>query len=222
MSDPSQDTLLREIDEDIRRERYAKLWKRHGAYVIGFAVLLVVVVAGHQIWQQRTLARQRAAGQQFAQAMTLARSDRAAAERAFSEVIDSGPAGYAMLATFERAALLLRGGDRQGARALYQELQRSASEKLLREFAIVLDALAALEADQAPLDADAIRARLQPLIADTNPLRFTARELTAILDLASGNRADARSQLSALAADLQAPADIRARARQVLAQIGEG
>ena len=221
MSDSPQDTLLREIDEDIRRERYAKLWKRYGAYVIALAVLLVVVVAGRQIWQQRTFARQQAAGAQFSQAMNLARSDRAAAEKALSELIGHGPSGYAMLATFEQAALLLRNGDRPGARALYQELQRSADGKLFKEFAIVLDALAAMEEDQTPLDADAIRARLQPLTEDANPLRFTARELTAVLDLGSGKRAEARSQFAALAADLQAPAGVRTRARQALAQLGD-
>ena len=77
-----------------------------------------------------------------------------------------------------------------------------------------------LEQDALPIDADAIRAKLQPLAIDGNPWRFSARELTALLAWKSGQIAEAKEQLSALAADPQTPARIRDRAQQVLAQIG--
>ena len=35
--------IFREVDEDLRREQYKKLWERFGSYVIGLAVLIVVV-----------------------------------------------------------------------------------------------------------------------------------------------------------------------------------
>jgi hypothetical protein len=221
MSDLSQESLLREIDEDIRREKYAKLWKRYGNLVIGAAVLLVVAVAGYQLWQQHVQDERDAAGARFTQALALARTDRAAAEQAMRDIAEDAPDGYAMLATLQQAALLAQNGDRQGARSIYQELQKSADDRTYSQLAVLLDALTALEGEALPIDADAVRSKLEPLTVVGNPWRFTARELIAVLAWRSGQMAEARTQLSALAADPQTPVDIRGRAQQMLTQIGE-
>ncbi len=221
MSELSQESLLREIDEDIRRERYAKLWKRYGKYLIAALCLVLAGVAGYSLWHERTAARRGQAGEQLAAAMALASKDRPAAEAKLNDIANEGPAGYAMLAAFQRAALLAKGdGDRQAARAAYQDLQRSATDPVFRDLAVLLEVMVVLEQDALPIDADAIRAKLQPLAIDSNSWRFSARELTALLAWKSGEVAEAKEKLSALAADPETPAALRERAQQVLAQIG--
>ncbi len=42
--------IFREVDEDLRREQFKRLWDRFGTYVIGLAVLIVVVTAGYRGW----------------------------------------------------------------------------------------------------------------------------------------------------------------------------
>jgi hypothetical protein len=221
MSDLSQESLLREIDEDIRRERFAKLWKRYGTYVIAAAVLLLASVAGYKIWQEQTIARRGEAAEQFTAAVALASKDRAAAEERLRAIAKDGPAGYGLLAAFQQAALLAKGGDRQAARNAYQDLQRSASDPIYRDLAILSEAMVALEGEALPIDADAIRDKLQPLALDGNPWRFSARELMAMLAWRGGQTGEAKNRLQALAEDPQAPADIRNRAQQMLAQIGQ-
>lgn len=220
MADLSQDSLLREIDEDIRRERYAKLWKRYGKYVIAAVVLLLAGVSGYKLWEQHTLARRGEAAQQFTAAVALAGKDPSTAEQQLRAIVKDGPDGYAMLAAFQQAALLAKTGDRPAARSAYQDLQRTASDPIYRELAVLLEALVALEKEAVPIDADAIHAKLQPLLAEGNPWRFSARELTAVLAWRGGQVAEARDQMRTLAADPQAPIDIRDRAQQLLAQIG--
>ena len=44
-----QNSLFREVEDDLRHERLVKLWKRYGAMAIAAAVLIVVVVAGYQV-----------------------------------------------------------------------------------------------------------------------------------------------------------------------------
>ena len=51
MADPVQENLLREIQEDLRRERLEKLWKRYGSVLIGAALAIVVAVAAYQAWK---------------------------------------------------------------------------------------------------------------------------------------------------------------------------
>ena len=37
--------IFREIDEELRRDSLAQLWKKYGHYVIGLAVLIVIATA---------------------------------------------------------------------------------------------------------------------------------------------------------------------------------
>ena len=51
--------IFREIDEELRHDRYAKLWQAWGKYVIAAAVALVIGVAGFRGWDYyRTIQRQ--------------------------------------------------------------------------------------------------------------------------------------------------------------------
>ena len=221
MNDLSQESLLREIDEDIRREKFAKLWKRYGTYLIAAVVLLLAGVAGYKIWQEQAIARRGEAAEQFTAAVALAGKDRAAAEEQLRVIAKDGPSGYAMLAAFQQAALLAKAGDRQAARNAYQDLQRSAGDPIYRDLAVVSEAMVALAGEAMPIDADAIRDKLQPLMLDGNPWRFSARELTAVLALSGGQTGEAKDRLNALATDPQTPPDIRDRAQRLLAQIGQ-
>ena len=41
---PEKDSFFKEIDEELRQESYAKLWKKYGKYLIGIAVIFVAKV----------------------------------------------------------------------------------------------------------------------------------------------------------------------------------
>ena len=58
--------------------------------------------------------------------------------------------------------------------------------------------------------------RLQPLLADDSPWRFSARELAALLELQKGDTAKATEYYTTLADDPQTPAGARARAAEML------
>ena len=219
MSDLSHESLFREIDEDIRRERYAKLWRQYGSYLITALVLLLAVIAGYSIWQERSTAQRARAAEQFSAALQLANKDPTAAEAQLRALASDGPSGYAMLAALQRAALLAK-DDGQAARTAYQGVQRSASNPMYRDVAVLLEVMVALQRETLPIDVDALQAKLQPLALDSNPWRFSARELMALLAWKSGHSAEARTQLDALVADPQTPAAMRERAQQIMAQIG--
>ncbi|MBK8208609.1 MAG: tetratricopeptide repeat protein [Rhodospirillales bacterium] len=221
MIDLSQDSLLREIDEDIRRERYARLWKRFGGWIIAIAVAVLLGVAGYQFWQFRTQKQQQEASARFAAAVALATTDRAAAERQFAAIAADGPAGFAVLAGLRQAALLAQNGDTQAAHGVYQQVERKATDPFYRDLAVVREAMLALQDETVPIDAEAITDRLKPLSANGNPWRFTARELSAVLASRTGQTTEARDVLSGLANDQLAPSDMRERARQLLAELGE-
>ena len=63
--------------------------------------------------------------------------------------------------------------------------------------------------------------RLEPLMADSSPWRFSARELTGLLAKRSGDTAKAKKLFSGLAEDRIAPQGIRNRAREMLSLLGK-
>ena len=64
------------------------------------------------------------------------------------------------------------------------------------------------------------QARLEPLLADDNPFRFSARELSALVALHAGDKTKARELFKALSEDQAAPSGVRDRAQEMLLAVG--
>jgi len=222
VADPLQDSLLREIDEDLRKERYAKLWKSYGNCVIAGAVALVVGVAGFQGWYSYDLDRREADGEQLVRAMNKSAEDPTAAMSELRSLAGSADSGYATLARFQEAALLAKGGDQQAAITIYRELATEADDPIYRDLAVVLGAQHQLASAGSSVDRVELERTLQPITADDNPWRYSAREIMGILALQAGDNAKAVEIFSALAADLRAPQGIRSRAAELQAAAGGG
>lgn len=221
MSNLSQESLLREIDEDIRRERLGHLWQRFGVYIIAAFVVVLVTVGGYQLWHYRSEAVRQEASVRYAAAMALVATDRAAAEQQLAAIANDGPAGFTVLAGLRQAALLAESGDIQAAREAYQRVQRAAGDPLYRDLAVIREVMLALQVEAAPIDADAIAGKLEPLKAEGNAWRFSARELSAVLASRTGRIDEARTLLTELTADPRVPSDMRERAQQMLAGLAD-
>ena len=89
----SNETIFREVDEELRGDRLRALWRRYGPFVIGGAIAIVLVVAvneGWAWWQNSNAAR---SSDQFYAALELAESgDVAAAQEALNAVVAQGTA----------------------------------------------------------------------------------------------------------------------------------
>ncbi len=219
MADHIQDGIFREIDEELRQEHYAKLWKKYGNYIVAAALVLIVAVAGYQVWRNYDIKNRGAQGERFAQAAGLAEANRLdEAVEAFSRLSNEAGGGYALLARFQAAALLGRSGDRDGAVLAYREVaEDDGINAIYRDLAVVLGVLHELNGG----DSHNLILRLAPLTADDNPWRHSAREITAVLYLRSGERAKARQLLDGLGNDAAAPQGIRERAAEMLAVLGK-
>ncbi len=213
--------IIREVDEELRREDWEKVWKKYGKFVIAGAVGIVVATAAVVGWREYDRAQRMAGGDRFAAAVS--RVENAASPADAAEIMaalagDATP-GYATLARFRAAKFRADAGDRAAAIAAYDALAAdSAVEPLFRDLATLYSVRMQInEGDPA-----ALTARLAPLTVDANPWRYTARELTAVLALASGDTETARRLYAPLADDLQTPESLRARAAEMLRALAAG
>lgn len=207
--------ILREIDEDLRRESFEKLWRKYGIYAIALAVAVVLAIAAYTIWQRYSENRQAERARQYESALELIAAGDAKAMDGLQTLADGGD-GYAALARLQAAALKADAGDAAGAVAIYEQLAADrAVDGHLRQLAVIL--LALHTADTAA--PDELTQRLQPLTEAGNPWRYTALEITAVLARRSGDTARAEQILTGLADDLNAPQALRQRAAEMLAAL---
>ena len=220
MAEPIQEGILREIDEDLRKEQFAKLWMRYGKILIGVAIVVVSSVAGYKAWQSYDVTYRGQQGERFAATIRLAGDGNGeAALNALTDFQADASQGYQMLAGFQAAALMADGGDGQGAATAYDKLASDKSlDTIYRDLAILLGTIQRMNSGG---DAASSTTALASLVADNNPWRHSARELIAVLAEQSGDKAKARELFTALSDDATTPQGIRLRARELLAGLAE-
>ncbi|MBU2582964.1 MAG: tetratricopeptide repeat protein [Alphaproteobacteria bacterium] len=213
----SNESFLREIKEEIDRERIENLWKRYGTLIVGAGALVVVAVAGFQIWnsmQQRAAHEAGAAYEQALNAVFAKNLDEAATK--FSEIAKSGPSGYALLAGMQAAATLAEQGKTAEAIAEFETIaKRDGGDQLFKGFATLQ--AAALRIGDA--DFNEMQNRLAPLIKDGEPWRFNAQELLAVAAVKAGEFEAAKAGFEKILAEPDVPPAMRQRANLRMLQI---
>lgn len=216
----TDDDLLRQVEEELRRERLEKIWKQYGTYIIIAAALIVVGVAGYKIWESRRLAAAQASGAMYEGALQLLNDKKdGSAEKEFEKLASDGAAGYRGLSQLQIAGLLAKQGKKAEALAAYDALAASSNgDIMLREFA----RLQAAGLRVGDVDFTDIENRLTPLMADTSPWRYSARELLGLAAFKAGKMSEARTILTPLFVDQQTPQSIAERAQIIMAEIAAG
>lgn len=215
--DFATDMLLREAEEEVRRERMEKLWKNYGTYLIGAALMVVASISGFQLWKSRTAAEREAAGSKYANAARLAEDGKAPeAAAVFGEIAKSGPAGYRTLARLQSAAAEVRAGRHAEAVALFESIATDTSiDALLRDYARLQ--AASIRLDTA--DWTEMQNRLNDLVGEKGTWRYGARELLGLAAMKAGRFEDARKTFQELLADRKVPPSIGQRAQIIMAEI---
>ena len=204
--------IIREVDEELRREQYEKLWRKYGTYAVGLAAVIVLAVGGFFQWQHYTQGQREERARQYEAAVQLSAAADPGASAALQALV-AREDGYGALAELQQAELKAKAGDVAGAVAIYEKMTAdSAVDRSLRDLALILLALHSV--DTAP--PDQLTQRLQPLTAATNPWHYSALELTAVLARRQGDNAKAVQIFTGLADDLNAPQALRQRATEML------
>ncbi|KUO58181.1 MAG: hypothetical protein APF80_12030 [Alphaproteobacteria bacterium BRH_c36] len=216
----SNDSFLREIKQELDRERVENIWKRYGVLIVGAGALVVAAVAGFQIWTTMNTRAAQEAGASYEKALDAVfdkNFDEAAAK--FSEIAKSGPSGYAALAEMQYAATLMEQGKPQEAVGAFEKVsKRDGADELIRGFAeLQASALRVGEADFKEM-----QNRLEPFIKDGEPWRFNALELLAVAAIEAGQPDEAKAAYEKILAEPNVPPAMRQRANLRMLQMASG
>lgn len=212
------DEFIREVDEELQREKLGDLWKRYGSLVVAGAVAVVLATAGWVGWQRWQEHRRAQEAASFAERelVALSGAPAEAASGLLDFARDASP-GFAAVARLHAAALSGRAADETGALAALDAVAADASaDPLLRDAARLLAASRRIEVE----DPRGLVASLEPLAADGAPWRHAARQLLAAAQLRAGDRQEAVATLRRLVEDAEAPTGLRGRAAELLEALG--
>ncbi|MCG7506231.1 tetratricopeptide repeat protein [Mesorhizobium retamae] len=206
----SDDSFIREVNEEIRSDRAKALWDRFGPILIGAAVLIVLGTAafvGYRYWDT---SRANRSGDAFSQALKLANDGKQdEALTALSQLEKDGYGAYPLLARMRAATVKADKGDFDGAVKDFDDVAADgAIPAPLRDMARLRAGL--LLVDHGSF-AD-VSSRVEALTADTNPLRHTAREALGLAAWKEGKSKDALKLFEQISADEGAPGNSRQRA----------
>jgi hypothetical protein len=209
--------IFQEVEEEVRRERLEKIWKEYGDYIVAGVALIVIAIAGFELWQRYELNQQQKASIEYDQATQLAATDPASAIPKLEELSKTAPPGYALLARFTEADALLANGERDKAIDIFKSISSDRNE-IIGNAARLRAAWAIVES--APRET--IAGLVQPLNDPGSAWRFMAREVLAYADYRSREFDTAGREYQALADDGKAPSTVRVRAKAMASLIKAG
>ncbi|MGU3400553.1 tetratricopeptide repeat protein [Brucellaceae bacterium D45D] len=210
----TDDSFIREVNEEIRSARAKQIWQNFGPILIGCAVALVIGTAAWVGYQSWTESKASASGDKFLAALDLAsagKNDEALA--ALDDLEKTGYGSYPVLARLRAASVLSEKGDAGAAVAAFDAVSAdNGVAQAMRDIARLRAAYLLVDSGSY----DDVAKRAEPLSADGNAMRFGAREALGLAAWKAERFDDAAKLFGQIADDGQAPANIRQRANIML------
>ena len=207
--------IFREVEEDVRRERFEKLWKAYGNYAIAALVLLFAGIGGWQLWERHDQQERAKVSDAFLAAQRI--SNPQAAAGSFVDLARTAPKGYASVARLSEAGAMFASGQQANAIALYKEIAANDSGPI----GSVARLRAAWGLAETASRHDLVEL-LKPLDQTGNAWRENAQEVLAYADYRAMDTKSALAKYTALSLNAEAPDALRARAKAMAAFLKNG
>jgi len=212
------DTFVREVDDNLRRDRIRDFFKENGGWLVAGLVLFLVACGGIIWYQQHREQRAEAHVEQLAQIYKdIGTGNTSKVPQQLDDLSNASSKAVRATALFTRAAFALQQNNQKLAITTYKAIaEDDALPDSYRNAALIRQT--ALEFDQ--LQPQQIIARLEPLTKAGNPWFGSAGEMTALALVKQGKGKEAGRLFAAIAKDKNVPDAIRNRAIQISGSLG--
>ncbi len=205
----SDDSFIREVNEELRQDQAKALWTRYGTMVIAVVVLIVVATAAWVGWDYWSRSQANTSGDRFSAALEFAGEGRTEEALAELESLEAdGYGAYPVLARLRAATVYAERGELETAIAEFDAVADDGSvPDSIRDMARLRAAYLLVDTGSY---AD-VAARTEVLTADSSSLRHAAREALALAAWKEDRDADALALFEQIVADNSAPRNTRQR-----------
>ena len=196
--------IFREVDEDIRKERYINLFRKYGVYAIAIIVIIVGTLAGIQFYSGYQVNKNEML---FAEYINIIENN---SDDTLEKLSDSGNTSNLFLNgmyLLKRSDLLVASGQIDQATLLLSEaIENNALNKIHNDVAIYKLLMINIET----LSIEEIKSYQNKLISEVDAFYLT-EELIAIKFLIEGQKENAIKKFSELSTNNSVPIEIKNR-----------
>jgi len=196
--------IFREVDEDIRKERYINLFRKYGVYAIAIIVIIVGTLAGIQFYSGYQVNKNEML---FAEYINIIENN---SDDTLEKLSDSGETSNIFLNgmyLLKRSDLLVASGQIDQATLLLSEaIENNNLNKIHNDVAIYKLLMINIET----LSIEEIKSYQNKLISEVDAF-YLIEELIAIKFLIEGQKEDAIKKFSELSANNSVPIEIKNR-----------
>ena len=196
--------IFREVDEDIRKERYINLFRKYGVYAIAIIVIIVGTLAGIQFYSGYQVSKNEIL---FAEYINIIENN---SDDTLEKLSDSGNTSNLFLNgmyLLKRSDLLVASGQIDQANLILSEaIENNTLNKIHNDVAIYKLLMINIET----LSIEEIKSYQNKLISEVDAFYLT-EELIAIKFLIEGQKEDAIKKFSELSTNNSVPIEIKNR-----------
>jgi len=216
----TDEAFLREVDEELRRDRLVWFWRSYGRWTIAAIIVALLAFGGFLYWTHaRNAAREAEAVKMQDAVDALSSSNLAKAKGPVDALAASSSPGNRGIAKMLQADLLLHANNAKGAAAKFAEVANDTTiGKPIRDLALIRQT----NAEYDTLAPQAVVDRLKPLTAKDSAWLGSAGEMVALAYIRLNKPQDARAMFKTIAEAEDVPDSIRQRAVQMENVLGEG
>ncbi len=203
--------ILRQVDDDLRREKITKLWNKYGLYAILLSVIIIVSVIGYQLNVSISKSKNESLVEKYINA---ANSDYFIKQIPLYEAVISADNKYLSgLAELKTSKLQIENGNiEEGLIVLEKITENKEYDIIIRDLATYLLLMTKIEDP----DNEAFTSNLTKDRIENSSFKYLFLEIIAIRKLILGNFEEAKSDLNYLISNLDLPIEIRNRANKFI------
>ena len=203
--------IIRQIDEDLRREKLSKLWNKYGLYAVSTIIVIVFTVIGYQL----NVSISKSKNEILVETFIKATNDNNFIEQIplYEEIISSNNEYLSGLAALRTSNLQVQNGNiEEGYSTLEKIAENIEYDVVIRDLATYLLFMAKME------DPDDLASNLNLTNEriESSPFKYSFLEIIAVRKLILGDYAEAKKDFEDLISNLDLPIEIRNRAMKFI------
>ena len=199
--------IFNEVDEDIRKERYKKLWSRYGKYLIGFIISIVVIFSLNQYLVSKNIAHnERLLDIYFTASEEIEKNQFELANESLNRIYTDNNTTLAAFSAFKMSESYLKNNNKIDATAVLENIFNNSSfETIYRELALYKYIMINFDA----LDISDIESKVS--IINNNERKFKPyfKELIGIKYISIGDKSRASLIFKELSSSENTPFDLK-------------
>tara|TARA_B100000989_G_scaffold250971_1_gene198892 strand:+ start:92 stop:736 length:645 start_codon:yes stop_codon:yes gene_type:complete len=204
--------FIREVNEELQEEKYAKIWRKIGPYVISLAIGIVLFTSGVVFWNNYTENKKQKLGDDFTAAVELIKEeDYDTALIALERITDKASDGYVTMAKMKKASILIQKKQILEGLEIYEDLEKTAFDQSFKDMSTILFVLNAI--DHKP--SETLLNKIERLTTNSS-WQFSALELKGFILLKDKNFSESKKTFNSIIEMGNAPTTLASRASDMV------